>query len=461
MGTFVTHDRGTVVTCYNCPPNYLIRSSYLLMPKYFLQIMPRSRVRTTKRGPARIDLQQASSLVLDQGVSEREAAKRFQICHVTLHRYLNKIKSGVNKPNVGYSSHNKILSSEDEAIFCEYIRHSADLYFGLTPSDVRSLVYEFCIRKNIKIPKQWDVTKMGSRDWFSNFMKRNHTLSIRVPEATSHARAVNFNRPNVTKFFDNLARAIEKDKFEPANIYNVDETGVTTVQRPSKIVSTKGTKQVGAVTSAERGTLITLCVAVNALGNTIPPMFLFPRKRFKPFFMTNAPVGSIGEANGSGWLDADTFFIYIKHFAKHARPSLQNRILLILDNHRSHLGLQTIDFCRENGIVLLSFPPHTSHKLQPLDRTVYGPLKSYLNNSMDAWMKNNPGQTMTIYNLPGLVAEALPRAATPTNILSGFKVTGIYPFNRDVFQDYEFAPSLPTDNSSEQVNNGSIKGSDY
>ena len=48
-------------------------------------------------------------------------------------------------------------------------------------------------------------------------------------------------------------------KFEAKDIWNVDETGVTTVQRPSKIVAKCGTKQVGALTSAERGRLVTVC----------------------------------------------------------------------------------------------------------------------------------------------------------------------------------------------------------
>ncbi|KAK1885056.1 DNA-directed RNA polymerase II subunit RPB1 [Dissostichus eleginoides] len=70
----------------------------------------------------------------------------------------------------------------------------------------------------------------------------------------------------------------------------MDETGVTTVQNPGEIVARKGTKQVGSVTSAERGTLITLACAVNALGNSIPPMMIFPRKKFQPFFSSNGPL---------------------------------------------------------------------------------------------------------------------------------------------------------------------------
>ncbi|GAA6089982.1 histone-lysine N-methyltransferase PRDM9-like isoform X1 [Tachysurus ichikawai] len=84
------------------------------------------------------------------------------------------------------------------------------------------------------------------------------------------------------------------------DIWNMDETGITTVQNPENIVARKGVKQVGAVTSAEQGTLITVACAVNALGNSIPPMFIFPQKKIHPSITSNGPPGCIGTADGSG-----------------------------------------------------------------------------------------------------------------------------------------------------------------
>jgi len=66
-------------------------------------------------------------------------------------------------------------------------------------------------------------------------------------------------------------------------------------------------------------------------------------------------------------------------------------VLVLLDNHESHLYLPVIDFCKDNGIVLLSFSPHCSHKLQPLDRSVYGPFKKFVNREMDQWMTMHLG----------------------------------------------------------------------
>lgn len=99
---------------------------------------------------------------------------------------------------------------------------------------------------------------------------------------------------------------------------------------------------------------------------------------------------------------------------------------MILDNHLLHLSNEGVNFCHSNAIVLLSLPPHCSHKMQPLDRTVYGPLKV-----------SKFG--LQLYDILSIVKESLPLSATPSSLQEGF----YWPFRRDVFKDHEF--SLVTD----------------
>ncbi|XP_050295152.1 uncharacterized protein LOC126735246 [Anthonomus grandis grandis] len=238
---------------------------------------------------------------------------------------------------------------------------------------------------------------------------------------------------------------MDRYKFECQDIYNVDETGITTVQKPDRIIANKGVKQVGSVTSAERGALVTIALAVSASENTVPPIFVFPRKNYKSYFVANGPSGCIGTANKSGWMIQEDFVKFLEHFIKHTRCSKERPVLLILDNHDSHLSIRKIDICRQNGVIILSLPPHCSHKLQPLGRSVYGPLEKYANSLCDSWLRNNPGKTMSIYDIPGFVRDALPLAATPKNIQSGFRVAGIYPLNRHIFSNNEFLSSSVTD----------------
>ena len=318
---------------------------------------------------------------------------------------------------------------------------------------MRKLAYKCAVGFKITVPKMWQEHQSAGADWFSGFMKRHLELSIRTPEPTSLSRATSFNRENVKLFFAKLAEVIDRGQLGPEQIWNVDETGLTTVQKPKNVVAAKGLKQIGSVTSGERGSLITMCAAVSATGNTVPPMFIFPRHNFKDHFIRDGPTGCIGTAHPSGWMTEENFFIFLKHFAKHARPTTEKPVLLLLDNHHSHLGIETLNFAKANGIITLSFPPHCSHKLQPLDRTVFGPFKRFMMTSQDNWMRNNPGKTMTIYDLPGIAKESWLKAAQQSNITKGFEVSGVFPFNNEIFTDVEFAPSSVTDRPLPQTDN--------
>lgn len=149
-------------------------------------------------------------------------------------------------------------------------------------------------------------------------------------------------------------------KFAPNEIYNLDETGITTVQIPGKVVSTKGKKQVGATASQERGELSTLCCAVNASGTYIPPFLIFPRVNMKTCFMNGAPPGAKGFANKTGYMNGDIFADeYLPFFIIQTRCTVDKPVLLILDNHCSHITLKAVLLCKSSGIVLINFS--TSH----------------------------------------------------------------------------------------------------
>ena len=86
-------------------------------------------------------------------------------------------------------------------------------------------------------------------------------LTVRAPEITGLGHATAFNRVTVGKIFEKLDENYGGHRFTAQNIPNVDETGLSTVHKPGKIVAAKGQKQVGKVTSTERGQNI-LCVFV-------------------------------------------------------------------------------------------------------------------------------------------------------------------------------------------------------
>lgn len=147
-------------------------------------------------------------------------------------------------------------------------------------------------------------------------------------------------------------------------------------------------------TSAERGVLITICCAINAIGNTFPPFFIYPRVNMKDCFLK----GCAGSAHPSGWMTGTNFEVFLKHFIQYVKCSKENMVLIILDNHESHISVASLNLAKDNGIVLLTFPPHTSHKLQPLDRSVFGPFKRYYNTAADEWLLTHPGRPTHLHS---------------------------------------------------------------
>ncbi|KAB0797621.1 hypothetical protein PPYR_08614, partial [Photinus pyralis] len=166
---------------------------------------------------------------------------------------------------------------------------------------------------------------MTGPDWFSYYLKRNSRLSIRCPEATSIAWCVNLNKNTVSSFFEKLKEVLDRLGIGPEDVWNMDETGVPTTQKPDKVVARKGYKQIGRMTSQGRGTLV--AAAVSAHGNSIPAFFIFPRINYRNQFLNNPLPGSAGACNPSGWLKEPNVSQFIKHFIKFTKCSRDKPVL--------------------------------------------------------------------------------------------------------------------------------------
>lgn len=281
-------------------------------------------------------------------------------------------------------------------------------------------------------------------------MARHPNLSFRRPTGTSVARIKGFNRENVSVFFDLLEKGMDKFKYPPTNIYNVDETGISVVpNKMPEVLSLRGKRQIAALTSAERGSTITCVISMNAAGSFVPPMIIFPRKRDHPQLMNGAPPGAIHACHPTGWIQTHLFTQWFKHFLENVKPSVTSPVLLILDGHSSHTrNIEVIDLARKNHVQLLSIPPHSSHKIQPLDKTFMGPLKKYLTEEIRVWIRVNT-KAVTHYDIAGIFGRAYMRAQCAELAINGFKTTGIYPLNRYIFKDHDFISVSET----EELNN--------
>lgn len=375
------------------------------------------------------------------------AAKTFNVPRSTLRRRFKKERDNKKGYLGGYKP---TFDIEMEEKIAKHVVNLETRFYGLTQRELRKLVFQ--LAEKHKIPHRFNKEKgMAGRKWLRGFLSRNPNITIRTPEPTSLARAGAFNRENIRSFFTSLAEVLDKYNFTPENIYNVDETGMSTVAtKPEKILATKGRKQIGVITSAERGQNFTIVGCVNVLGRSVPPAFIFPRKRMKAELMDGAPISSIAFCQENGWMTTEIFVQWLQHFVQHVQPN-ENKVLLILDGHSSHKGLEVLEFAKENGIILFCLPPHCTHRLQPLDVGIFAPLQTYYNEEIQKWLKEHPGRTVTHFQVAKLFNNAYLKAFIPSNAINSFRKTGIFPFNPDIFEDWEYAAAITTDKPQIQI----------
>ena len=164
--------------------------------------------------------------------------------------------------------------------------------------------------------------------------------------------------------------------------------------------------------------------------------------------------GTMYGSSATGWVDTHLFKkLLTDHLLKNAvagRP-----LLLILDGHRSHYQLELIAYAEENGVVMFCLPPHTTCETHPLDTSVFKPLKENWQEVCNHYVQENTRRVITKYSFSA--HEAWSKTMVPTVIMSGFRRSGIYPFNPAAV---EYGVNIDdSKNSTPKTNNPKSKAS--
>ncbi|XP_041364096.1 uncharacterized protein LOC121379517 [Gigantopelta aegis] len=233
-------------------------------------------------------MKKAVAKVRDKEITLTDASETYSIPKTTLFRRVRKDGEPGDVAQKGLGRFRPVFSQQQEKDLADYLLFMESRLFGLTLKEFPQLSFQFAVRNHVEHPFNMEL-KMAGEDFVYGFLKRHQMLSLRTPEATSAARAAGFNKVVVMNFYRLLN-----------SLY---ETGVVTVpNKTSNVISMKGKKQVGALASAERGTLVTAEICFNALGNYIPPLLIFSRKNLNPLFEVGAPLETVITCHPSGWM---------------------------------------------------------------------------------------------------------------------------------------------------------------
>ena len=283
-------------------------------------------------------MKKAIEAVAIQKKSLRQAAGEYDVPAITLNRRIDTSPPAEAKPGP-----QTVLSKEEEERLVSYIITMAQIGFGLSPHDIRSLAYEIAENSG---HNHLFTNGLAGKDWFQAFTRR-HKIS-----SHSHMLVQKMLSLGLWKsFLIDFLHFMHAWELSASQIYNADETGRSCVHKPSKVCAKRGQKAVWSITTAEKGRTNTILASGSASGHALPPMIIFPRQRVSLDLMSGAPADTFFTGTTLGWINSGVFLKWFKFFVSQIPP--KRPVLLLYDGHASHISIDVIEYAHLHHIEIM------------------------------------------------------------------------------------------------------------
>ncbi|XP_035680961.1 uncharacterized protein LOC118418925 [Branchiostoma floridae] len=330
-----------------------------------------------------------------------------------------------------------ILSPEEEGALVVYAKYLAEKGFPPTVRVIKALAFEVEKKRAKGRGEEPRFKDSGpGKRWWKGFKGRHPDLSLRSPDQLDKERAAFSTAGVVFEHFERLEQILTdakaKDK-RPHVIYNADETGMDLSAKVSKVIVPKGWKRSPSRRVGGRDHVSAL-VCISAAGQTVPPMIIYNKAFPGGKYTEGGPANALYAYSDSGFIDDELFERWFKlSFLKHCTSD--RPVILILDQHYSHITLRVLEDAIQNDVIILGLPPHTTHFLQPLDVSVFAPLKKKWAMTLEVMQAANTSFHVTKRNFANIFSSVYDNAINPAIIKTSFAKTGIYPFNDEAVDD--------------------------
>ena len=326
------------------------------------------------------------SLKPDEPFSYTKTADKYGVVRSTL---IRRHKAST-QPYASKAINQRKLSLQQEHELVQYIK-------GLTKRRLpptRSMIQNFASQV---------AKERVSKSWVTRFINRNSS------ELTSQWTAgMDANRHQADsgvkyrQYFDLLHEKISQYNIEPRHTYNIDEKGflLGVIGRSKRVFSREiwERKEVREALQDGSREWITVLACVCADGSALPPGIIYEsaNKGIQSSWVedievgehtanvTSSPTGWSNDDIGLAWLEQ----VFDRHTKEKARQFYR---LLILDGHGSHLTMDFIEYCDQNKILLIIYPPHSTHTLQPLDVVMFKGLSTAYSTELISHLHKSQG----------------------------------------------------------------------
>lgn len=389
------------------------------------------------------NLSDAMSMI-SEGNSLRNASMQCNVSYGTLHR---AVKGCISQRPSGRPT---VLTFEAENYLFEVAMFAAERGFGMSKTHFIQKAVEILTTQNPTC-SQATLKRSLSNKWWIGFRKRHTNAMMKRTSKVDLARVeAEKNDDSILSFYSSYATLDQVYHFDPDQVWSQDETGTTQNEFPRVVVASSSQQKVGIRTSSSEGH-ISISAAVSAEGLVAPPLFIFSNSEVGVHDLDHAPPGSTAISVSSGYMQDWIFVQWFKNWVTWVRLSTSKPLLLIVDNHSSHLSMEVIELAKKSNVELLALPPNLTHILQPLDVSLFRRLKAAIRRTLHARLEQEGRSSLNNQEFVQLTSESWNQVFTLSHIQESFGHIGLFPFNPNKYfervgEPHIFTSLIPSEN---------------
>lgn len=377
----------------------------------------------------------------EHGPSARKAARIYNVAPSTVTRRLNH---SVQPAAAIHQSRQRLSPAEEQLVVQKAIQY----YESGIPLGVRHLhqfANEILIRKDPDAPdigQNWHRKLLARNPSIREVFSRLERVRVRVP-APVRAPAVP-RKDSFEEFFELYSELRKTHGIVSTDVYHMDEKGflMGPIQRSHVLISVQQKQAYLRLDGGREWVSVLECISTD--GEALPAWMIFKdvNQQFS-WFQCVSTGNSRFATSEKGWTENG---LGLNWLTEHFHPFTEKRRhgeyrMLIVDGHETHCTLDFVDFCVNNKIILLVLPRNNTHLVQPLEMAIFQPTAKAYSTLLDDH-KRFCGPRLNKEDLIRYYQLARKEAVKSINIMSGWKKTGLFPFNPD-----EVLHQLPSNTS--------------
>lgn len=408
---------------------------------------PKGGKRTPYRQYSPTDMLEAYNAVKNDKMPVCRAGKQFNVPESSLRdRVLGLVSIEACK-----SGSQTLFTIEQEKYLANHFKNAASNGYQYGRSEMINIASEFAVYLGLR-----DRDNNLSNKWYSTFLQRWPELRLDKPRMSTGKRTfTGFSKPaveRIEKQEKELGEIIAKFQFKekPERIYHVDDKMLyVPVARTPHVISTKtkGEEQ------QQDHRIISLIGCGNAVGNHIPPYYVFSGDKMKSVCLKEKTPGATGGKSEDGKMNEEVFLKYLQeHFIKFIpNRSADNPVLLLCDSNKDYISSDVIEWAEKENIIFLLI-------ISPDDEEIscFGTFDKIFEGECSKFTKGKSSRIITELHVCRLACKSYITALSAENLHRMFNNTGLFPYKPAIkslkTKSLDFIMDKTVDNSIEDVN---------